>query len=163
MKSLIAITVIILITGCKKSTYSRYPFELIEVSSAPLKIQWKEQDLKKSQLQRVFTQATKSVDGLLLPQVDPYEGVDSTPEPCRRENLPESSTGDHPSPFQLFHLHSSQHYIFAFCPSSEQIVKTQYLLLYCEQDKKLYRIQYFYPSEQAWIKKPIARCKSTSS
>lgn len=102
----------------------------------------------------------QSIEDLLQPKIDPYKGEDSTPEICKQKNLPElmakSGKGWF---FEELSFYSSEHMVLGSCANSNLLLKTRYQMLYCEKNKEVYVIQFFYSNESPWSIELISKCR----
>lgn len=102
----------------------------------------------------------ETINGLLAPKYDPYKGADSTPEKCQLKSLPKPEVkNDQKQIFLKMDFYSSKNRVLGFCNDPQNIVKTQYLMIYCAQDNSLYTLSHFYPESQEWLKEPVAHCR----
>lgn len=88
-----------------------------------------------------------------------YKGNSEQPEFCRKEHLPqtrrsESSWGK----IVQYAFYSADNFVLGLCTDKDHVVRTQLLLLYCAEDRKVYSVKYFYRA-QDWIKDPVATCR----
>lgn len=102
-------------------------------------------------------QREKSIADLLEPDVDPYRGSEATPQKCRPESLPQrlGTAGE----WRTLSLYSSTGRILGLCDDPQNLLKTHYELLYCEKEKTVYIIRYYYSDNLPWIVEPIAKCR----
>lgn len=100
------------------------------------------------------------LEALLHPGPDPYRGPAPLPSLCRPESLPKPVRKESPSEdVEMMSLHSSKAQVVGLCANASDLLKTQYLMLYCARERALYTIRYFYETREPWIKEPVARCK----
>jgi len=88
-------------------------------------------------------------------EIDPYTGRDSTPEICQQSQLPKVISG---SNYNIISLYSSHKKVLGFCPNRDDILKTQYLIIFCK-DTDLWLIRYYYSKELNWKINPIVKCR----
>lgn len=124
-------------------------------------LKWEEFEVDgRAAAEKFVAQRLEAISDLTSPDIDPYKGVDSVPSVCRKENLPpdiKTYEGEVVSVAASFY--SSRRRILGLCTSPRDILRTQYLLLYCGGNR-LYAIQYFYEPGEPWLKEPVARCVS---
>ena len=106
-----------------------------------------------------FKSKNKTIDLLLEPSFDPYVGEQTVPEKCLVKNLPKLEKNEtQESIYQVISLYSGKNKAFAQCSDPNNLLKTQYLLIYCKSSKTVFEVKYFYPSDLNWNLKPVATC-----
>jgi hypothetical protein len=96
---------------------------------------------------------------LIDPRVDTYTGQEVLPEKCQKEYLPEIiSKKDRWGFSKLYSLYSADITMIGSCPNEGMIFKTQYLILYCESEKKIYYVKSLFPEDSPWQFKPVKTC-----
>jgi hypothetical protein len=113
----------------------------------------------RAEAEKFMRQRLEAISDLVSPNIDPYKGVDSVPVVCRKENLPSDIKAEEPEGGigMAASLYSSRRKILGLCSSPQDILKTQYLLLYCGKSQ-VYVIQYFYEPSEPWLKDLAAHC-----
>jgi hypothetical protein len=116
--------------------------------------------VSESEAKQMIQERLKQLDGFLAPRVDPYTGRTELPELCQKNHLPEviQKNTDHEISY-LYSLYSSGSEVLGLCINKGDLLKTQYLLLYCRSLKKLLFISHFYPVSDPWMQGPIAQCR----
>jgi hypothetical protein len=95
---------------------------------------------------------------LLLPNVDPYLGRDSTPKECQLSQLPRSIEYENKNEISLqLSFYSSENFVLGLCSDSKTKLKTDYLLLYCKNSNRLFIFKNFY-NNSFWNSQSIASC-----
>lgn len=96
---------------------------------------------------------------LLKPQEDPYWGVKQQSQTCDPMVLPPTDKRDVNKELQVvIHMHATAQRNLGLCSDKLDVFKVQILFLACKETNTLYRIQYFYPREEAWQLEPVAAC-----
>lgn len=103
------------------------------------------------------------LDDLMAPAVDPYTGRSKSPDFCKKSLLPEVkkvNTQKQSGYSYSFYSSgdSSGGQVLGLCINKNDLLKTQYLLLYCRSKKKLLFITYFYSAQSPWLQEPVAQC-----
>ena len=138
------------------------PFTLLKNIASPIEksIRWDAHGpLDTKVANKLAAERIKALQELLTPTPNPYDGKISTPEICLPKNLPRlvnQKTKDGFASYLSFY--SSDSNVLASCVAANQLLKTQFLLLYCRNSSTLYFIRYFYPSSEAWHGEAIASC-----
>lgn len=148
----------VVLSGCTKKS-SESPYQLrknISSESISVKLISETQDV--SVARKLIDERLDLVRGVLTPQVDPYIGKKMLPKNCRPENLPKMIEAEDTIQIaKALSLYSSHNRIFGSC-STEKLLKTQYLVLYCKKAGKLFGFTLYYEDQLPWIQEPIARC-----
>lgn len=106
----------------------------------------------------LISERLEVVRGVFKPEVDPYIGKKIMPEKCRPENLPKLiEVEDGNQIAKALSLYSSDSRIFGNC-SAEELLKTQYLVLFCKKTGELLGFTYYYKDSLPWLAQPIAYC-----
>lgn len=146
---------LMLISFHLKASPPSLPFKLT-ISPAPdsQNIKWSTFESKSLKERNLQIEDKKSLlKDLLKPQQDPYKVVDSTPPDCQAKNLPAPKNQG-----RLYSFFSSANHVLGVCSTKKARLKTQYLILHCPEEHRVFFIQYFYPSEDPWVFKPVAEC-----
>lgn len=137
------------------------PFKILKKDLEEKNFSWKEVKVGNSNdAKKLMNERVELVLGQLEPTYDPYRGTDSIPEVCLQKNLPKVIGKEIKGGFyKLISLHASKNKIIADCSDEKNLLKAQYLLLYCERGKSIFLIKYFYPFEKEWDSEIIATCE----
>jgi hypothetical protein len=112
-----------------------------------------------AQAEKLMADHVAMVRALLKPSIDPYLGENSLPKICREENLPKVQRGeDAKSIFRAVYLYSSKSGVLGLCSNPKDLVKTQYLILYCRRSRQLSVTRHFSAADQPWVKANAAAC-----
>lgn len=99
------------------------------------------------------------MDGL-DPQYDPYTGINTLAKKCQKENLPQLLFKKTDKDFYyLVSLYSSKYKSIGICSDPKNLLKTQYLILYCKSAGKLVIAKFFYEDKKDWILTPQVECR----
>jgi hypothetical protein len=136
-----------LLHGTQKDPHQRLEWETIEVDGA-------------SGAEQFAEDRRQMLDALTEPKIDPYTGNDSTPDYCQKAHLPaperKSGKGNRFESLSIG-LFASKKYVLGLCGSFDDILKSQYQMLYCG-DNKVYIVKTFYPADRPWLATGVARC-----
>lgn len=163
-KRFLILTSLLISFGCASSPI-RPPFSTpLGAEEISTHLKWEEISVEGiSEANQAINSRLSSIDELIAPNIDPYKGVDSVPEICRKENLPKNFRRAEPSQTTAFvSFYSSNNMVLGLCADPTRLLKTQYLLLYCGGDK-LFVVKYFYPREAEWRREPVASCPAKAS
>lgn len=159
MKLAFLILTIFILPGC---TTHKTPFSIsssLTINEENLK--WKSFGPFNPQEAKAFIEERRhSIEDLLQPKIDPYKGEDSTPEMCKQKNLPavinQSGQGWF---FEELFFYSSEHMVLGLCANPNLLLKTRYQMLYCEKNKEVYIIQFFYSNDRPWTIELVSKCR----
>jgi hypothetical protein len=57
-----------------------------------------------------------------------------------------------------FSLFSSEKKVLGMCGNENEVLKTEYELVYCQKTKKLYVARFFYDKNSSWLTEPLLAC-----
>ncbi len=128
------------------------------VSTNSLSVKTFSQTRDYSQALQLIDARLEVVRGVFSPEVDPYVGKKIIAERCRPENLPKMIEMENPKQIaKAISLYSSENRIFGNC-TTDNLLKTQYLVLFCKKTGELFGFTYYYADQQSWAQQPIAFC-----
>ena len=97
------------------------------------------------------------------PNYDPYTGMDTIPEKCQLKNLPEPKVMNAKTyNYSLLSIYASKNKNIADCSNSDQLLKLQYLILYCRDTKEITISKGFYGANKKWKFKPFKTCPGST-
>lgn len=158
MKLLIFVLISI-VSGCSTSSTPFLISSNLKISEENLK--WRTFGPFNSEEARAFMEERRqSIEELLQPKIDPYKGEDSTPEMCKQKNLPDVIMKNGKTWFfEELSFYSSDHMVLGLCANPNMLFKTKYQMLYCEKNKEVYVIQFFYSDDLPWNIKIETKCR----
>jgi hypothetical protein len=144
--------------GCFEKSPSK-PYQIQKnISSDSITVKTISQIQDVSAALKLIDARLEVVRGVFSPEVDPYIGKKNLAEKCHPENLPKIiEIQDTKQIAKALSLYSSDNRIFGNC-STERLLKTQYLVLFCKKTGELFGFTYYYEDHLPWTKQPIAYC-----
>lgn len=129
------------------------------ISTSSVRVKKISQTQEISIANKLINERLEVVRGVFNPEVDPYIGRKILPEKCRQENLPKIIEIDDAKQIaKALSLYSSDNNIFGNC-STDNLMKTQYLILYCKKTGEIFGFTFYYKDELPWTQEPVARCE----
>ena len=99
------------------------------------------------------------VKGIFKPEVDAYVGKVLLPPKCRPENLPALiEIKNEKQTMMVLSLYSSKGRVFGNCIEPNELLKTQYVLVYCNKSRELLSATYYYSDSLPWLEQPVISC-----
>jgi hypothetical protein len=147
--------------GCSTVSIEKpsFPFVISSDVKDKASLRWTANANMNGELARVFIdQRSEILDRLIAPTFDPYFGTKS--KTCGSDSPPPAIKGSSTDGFwALKSVFSSDRFVVGSCPDPKTAQKTQYLMLYCSQERTVYVIHFFRPNSESWALIPAASCR----
>ncbi len=110
---------------------------------------------------RLLSFKAQNIYALYQPETDPYFGTMDATGKCRTEvDISPSIQKDSLSDSLVFNLLATRDFIYGTCTESQEVYRSQYLVVYCRQAKAVYEVKYFFPRTHTKVNRVIASCSA---